>query len=310
MLRFSCSLPIDRTVGFDTIAKIGSAARAIEAAGLDACFVTDHPAPSAEWLAAGGSHETIDPFVALTVAAAATTRLKLHTNIIVLPYRNPLLLAKSVASLDSLSGGRMILGASVGYHRPEFESLGVAFAERGALATEAIKVLRSAFTGEPVRFEGMHFSAVDAVVRPIPVQIPIPIWSGGNSSAAMRRAAELCDGWSPMPAGKEASSFAGTEEMSTLDQFKSKVQQIQELREDFGRHDHFDFVTAAFDMSNDLNHPGRFEASWLVDSYSRLAEAGATWGMCHVETPDPAKFEDNVRWFGEEVAAKVRQPSR
>src|SRR5579872_6581688 len=101
-MRFSCSLPIEGhgPDGFQSVEAIADAARAIESAGVDACFVTDHPAPSAEWLSQpqNGAHETLDPFVALTIAATVTTRLQLHTNIIVLPYRNPFIVAKSAAS--------------------------------------------------------------------------------------------------------------------------------------------------------------------------------------------------------------------
>ena len=192
-MRFSCSLPIEGS--FQTVEAIADAARAIEAAGVDACFVTDHPAPSAEWLSQpqNGAHETLDPFVALTIAATVTTRLQLHTNIIVLPYRNPFIVAKSAASLDAVSGGRVILGVAVGYHQPEFDTLGVSFDERGAITDEGIAVMRKAWTGEPVAHQGRTFNARDAVVQPARPE-GIPIWGGGNSKRAIRRAVELCDG--------------------------------------------------------------------------------------------------------------------
>src|SRR5262249_9291534 len=107
---------------------IMTCALAIESAGFDACFVTDHPFPSRAWLATGG-HETVDPFVALSFASAATQRLRVHTNCLIPAYRNPYLTAKAVATLDACSQGRVILGVAVGYLQPEFEGLGVPYDE-------------------------------------------------------------------------------------------------------------------------------------------------------------------------------------
>src|SRR5262245_9205805 len=134
-MRFSIGLPtdhVDRAAEFVTGDAVMECARAAEAAGFDSCFVTDHPAPDAKWLAAGG-HHALDPFVALSFAAAATTRIRVQTHILVLPYRNPLLTAKSVLSLDVLSQGRVILGVAAGYLKAEFFALGADFDERNAL---------------------------------------------------------------------------------------------------------------------------------------------------------------------------------
>ena len=105
-MRFSCLLPIDEGQGreFGTIDAIAAMAAAMDQAGVDAGSVTDHPAPSSRWLA-GGGHPTLDPFVALTALASASSRLMLHTHILVLAYRNPFVVAKSAASLDALSQG-------------------------------------------------------------------------------------------------------------------------------------------------------------------------------------------------------------
>jgi alkanesulfonate monooxygenase SsuD/methylene tetrahydromethanopterin reductase-like flavin-dependent oxidoreductase (luciferase family) len=107
----------------------GELARAAEGAGWDGFAFTEHPAPGLRWLQAGG-HQTLDPFVALGYVAAVTARLKLLTYLSVLPYRNPMLLAKAAASVDILSGGRFILGAGTGYSKSEFHALGVDFDER------------------------------------------------------------------------------------------------------------------------------------------------------------------------------------
>ncbi|MYL08098.1 MAG: LLM class flavin-dependent oxidoreductase, partial [Acidimicrobiia bacterium] len=116
-MEFSFGFPLmahPQNPEFLTAEAIAEFARAAEAAEFDSCSLTEHPLPSDRWLASGG-HDALDPFVALAVAAGATTRLRLLTNLTPLPYRNPAILAKTVATLDRLSGGRAILGAGVGY---------------------------------------------------------------------------------------------------------------------------------------------------------------------------------------------------
>jgi alkanesulfonate monooxygenase SsuD/methylene tetrahydromethanopterin reductase-like flavin-dependent oxidoreductase (luciferase family) len=122
---------------------IASCARAIEAAGFDACFVTDHPAPPRAWLEHGG-HATMDPFGVLAVAAAVTSTLRLHTHCVIPAYRHPLLTAKAVATLDALSRGRVILGVAVGYLEEEFTALGVPFGDRASLLDDALHVMKAA----------------------------------------------------------------------------------------------------------------------------------------------------------------------
>jgi alkanesulfonate monooxygenase SsuD/methylene tetrahydromethanopterin reductase-like flavin-dependent oxidoreductase (luciferase family) len=121
-------------------------AAALEASGVDACHVTDHPYPPRTWLDAGG-HRALDPFVTLSFAAAVTTRLRLHTNVLVAGYRNPVLAAHAIATLDALSGGRMIIGLGMGYLRAEFAALGVDHQRRGALLDQAVAAMTAAWSG-------------------------------------------------------------------------------------------------------------------------------------------------------------------
>ena len=120
---------------------IAAVAAAAEAAGFDGFGFTDHPAPTQRWLESGG-HDALDPFVAMGYAAARTTTLRLIPNIVVLPYRNPFVVAKAGATLDLLSEGRFILGVGVGYLKREFAAVGVDFDERGHLFDEALEVIR------------------------------------------------------------------------------------------------------------------------------------------------------------------------
>jgi probable F420-dependent oxidoreductase len=172
------------TLGLDTdmlaAGAVAELAVAAETVGWRGFAFTEHPAPGARWLSAGG-HQTLDPFVALGHAAAVTQQLRLLTYLAVVPYRNPLLLAKSAATVDKLSGGRFILGVGTGYLKAEFHALGVDFDERNTLLEEALDVLPLHWRGSPFTYQGLHFDARDVVGVPRPVQDPVPIWIGGNS---------------------------------------------------------------------------------------------------------------------------------
>ena len=122
-MKFTMAIPLgDITPGeFQTPQAVQEMSVALESAGLDACYVTDHPAPDAEWLQQGMGHDALDPFTAFGFIAASTTKLMMHTNILVMAYRNPFLTAKAAATLQVLSAGRLILGAGAGYQKVEFE---------------------------------------------------------------------------------------------------------------------------------------------------------------------------------------------
>jgi probable F420-dependent oxidoreductase len=136
-----------------------------------------------------------DPVLTLTWAAAVTTRVRLGTSVLVLPLRHPLPLAKELATLQNLSGGRLILGAGVGWLEAEFDALGVPFKERGRRMDEGIAMMRAVWTQDPVTFESKWIPARIENMRAQPQPIaPIPIWIGGSSDAAIKRALRL-DGW-------------------------------------------------------------------------------------------------------------------
>ena len=132
---------------------------AAESAGFDSIAFTEHPAPSQKWMA-GGGHESFDPLTALALCAGVTSTIRLQTYLLVLPYRNPFLAAKQAATLDVLSGGRLILSVGTGYLRSEFLALGVEFEERNALFDEALEVIRRSWSEDDVVYEGLHFKAL------------------------------------------------------------------------------------------------------------------------------------------------------
>jgi probable F420-dependent oxidoreductase len=148
-----------------------------------------------------------DPVVSLAWAAAATSRVGLGTSVLVLPMRHPLPLAKELATLHNLSGGRLILGAGVGWLAAEFAALGVPFRERGRRMDEGIALMRAVWSQDPVSFAARHIPAVVEGMRSLPQPVsPIPIWIGGSSEAALARAVRLGDGWHGSRLGPEEAA--------------------------------------------------------------------------------------------------------
>jgi probable F420-dependent oxidoreductase len=137
-----------------------------------------------------------DPILTLTWVAAVTERVRLGTSVLVLPMRHPLPLAKELATLHNLSGGRLILGAGVGWLEPEFAALGAPFHERGRRMDEGIAMMRAVWTQDPVTFKAKYIPAeiTDMTMTPLPIS-HIPIWIGGSSEAALKRTVRIADGW-------------------------------------------------------------------------------------------------------------------
>jgi len=142
----------------------------------------------------------LEPLAVMAHLAGATSRIRLGTSVLVIPYRNPLLQAKMLATIDAMSGGRVILGAGVGWMKEEFDALGSPpYAERGAATDEYIEIMRQCWTKEPVSFQGKYYSFGRLSVLPKPKQKGgIPVWIGGHTEAALRRVGRLADGWHPI----------------------------------------------------------------------------------------------------------------
>jgi probable F420-dependent oxidoreductase len=174
-------------------------ARTAEDAGYESLWTGEHLVlidPQQPPSPAPPGTRFLDQIAALTHAAAHTRRIKLGTGIILLPQRNPVVLAKELASLDVLSNGRLLAGFGVGYVKGEFDALGIPFEERGARMTEHIAVLRELWTSESPRFAGRFTRFAGIRSEPRPIQRPHPpILVGGMSAAALRRAVAHADGW-------------------------------------------------------------------------------------------------------------------
>ena len=183
---------------------VGLAERA-EALGFDSVWVHDHVFNVGHVFDRIGGRPYYEPLTLLSFVAARTTRVRLGTSVLVLPYHNPIRLAKAAATLDVLSGGRLILGVGVGAIENEMEAMGSPFKERGAFTDEAIAVMRTLWTEEDPRFVGTYSRFAGMKFSPKPLQKPsIPIVIGGVSGAAIRRAARLGDGWQPLGLSPEA----------------------------------------------------------------------------------------------------------
>ena len=198
-------------------------------------YTKDGSTPWDEWM------DFPDPFAVMGAVAAATQRLQLLTGILVLPLRHPLLTAKATATIDVLSGGRLALGIGVGWLREEFEALGVNYRRRGRMTDEAVELLRRLWSGQPTAHEGENYSFPALTVQPAATG-KIPIYVGGTSEAALRRAARLGDGFIPT--------------VGTSDETRAMLERVAHLRHEYGREDvPFEVVASAasVDKAEELN---------------------------------------------------------
>src|SRR5690242_12733791 len=179
-----------------TRATIRECARVAEQLGFDAHFVSDHLCiPPNETEGSGGRY--LDVLATLAYLAGATERIRLGVSVLVLPYRPAVLTAKQLATIQELSGERMILAVGVGWMKPEFDALGVEMKKRGAIATETLAVIHHLWSeGEPRPYQGRLVNFPAFVFLPHPKRPPI--WIGGNGAAAQERVLKFGDGWHPM----------------------------------------------------------------------------------------------------------------
>ena len=187
-------MPWERAAGPADIERV---ARAADRLGFAHVACSDHPVVPASRVEAMGA-TWYDPVATLAHLGGMTERVELLTHVLVLAYRHPLVLAKSLATLDAMSRGRLLVGVGSGHLKPEFAALGADFDARGRLADEAIEALVAAWTRSPAGYAGERIRFRDVVVEPRPSRRPHPpVWVGGNSRRAVRRAALLGDGWIP-----------------------------------------------------------------------------------------------------------------
>jgi probable F420-dependent oxidoreductase len=285
-----------------TGAGVAAVARSAEGAGFDGMGFTDHPAPSQRWLD-GGGHDALDPFVALSFCAAATERLRLIPNIVVLPYRNPFVVAKAAATLDVLSGGRFTLAVGAGYLKGEFAAVGVDHAERNALFDEALEVLKAIWTSDEVTMEGRHFSARGITSHPRPVSRPHPpIWIGGNSSAARQRVADHADGWAPFPAPALVAKTARTVVLDTPEHLAAAIDDLHRRLDGAGRDPAAVDITFSCPAGGDPATDA-FDADAHLEGLDELAALGVTWVQVGLPGDSLPHALEALARYGETVIA-------
>ncbi len=250
----------------DVVNNIRTTAQTAEALGFDSVWTADHivtplhiiskyPYTANGQFPLNPKEPLLDPLATLGFAAACTSKIRLGTAVLVLPHRNALVTAKTVATLDVLSNGRVILGVGVGWMAEEFQALNVSFAERGPLSDETVAVMKEVWTSENPQFKGRFHNFADLRCEPRPIQKPHPpIWVGGHTGPALRRVAEYGDGWA-------AVVFSPQEFSERLDKLKEKAAKV-------GR----DMSTITLCVSPRGKRP---EA--MLDDIPRYQELGATY---------------------------------
>jgi probable F420-dependent oxidoreductase len=298
----------------EALAKSGTieaVARRADELGFDSIWCNDHLAiPKAgeragtepAYAAAYGEQRrqhVYEPLITLAYLAAVTSRVLLGTSVYLLPLRNPLVAAKQVASLDQLSGGRLVLGVGVGWLEGEFAALGVPFPERGSRTDEAIAVLKALCGQEGAEFHGRYHGFSGVEFFPKPVQRPHPpLWIGGRSDAAIRRAARAGDGWHPSHL--------------TTDELHRGIAELHRECERAGRSP--DEVTVSTRRKLLLTEPppqperGRVltgSAGAMVATMAELEQVGVAHLV--VELPGSSEVEllENLEWFAREVLAEA-----
>ena len=259
---------------------LGACAKAAEEAGFDAAFVVDHLAIPPDQTE-GSDGRYFEPLTTLAYFAALTEKIRLGISVLVFPYRPAVYMAKQIATLQELSGERIILGAGVGWLRPEFEALGVDPRKRGALTNETLEVMHQLFDNDASSYDGKHIKFPEFVFAPRPARPPI--WIGGMGPKAIERTIKYGDGYYPI--GLQSGELA---KIAT---------HLKEESEKFGR-----------SMPNlivgGMIRKGNPEP--MIDKISAMQEAGANYYILGLgRYTDADTFRDGIERFAAEVMSKI-----
>jgi probable F420-dependent oxidoreductase len=251
----SCTEGLCYPVPFTSPGVLTRIAVAAEQLGYDSVWCNDHLTTQRyvrqRWTQPPSYY---DPFVALSFVAAATSTVRLGTSVVVLPMRDPVVVAKQASTLDVFSGGRLMLGVGVGAYREEFEAVlpRQRGARRGDMVDEGIQVLRTLFAERVAGFDGQHYAFHDVEMYPKPLQNPLPIWIAGNAAQAAERAGRWCQGWLPAVLPPE--------------QIREAVGRLRRAAEAAGRDPATIEIAPQFVMAIAPTHEAaveRFRGSWL-----------------------------------------------
>ncbi len=283
------------STSFSTVAHLTQIAPVADEYGWDAMSFSDHvvhpeqisePYPYTEdgsrrWAA---FTDWPDPWVVIGALSTITQRLRFTNNIFVLPMRNPFLVAKAISTAAIVSNNRVTPAFGVGWSADEFALMEQDFRTRGKRTDEMLEVMRLLWSGEMVEYHGEYYQFKRLEMNPAPSE-RIPIWIGGISAPAMRRAARLADGW--------------VTDLQPSSEIIDSIERIRQWRRDYGREQEPFEVMAT---PND---------AWDADGYKRLGDAGVThiltmpWAFYHGETEDVALKIDGVKRYADEVIAPL-----
>ena len=304
-------------------------AREVEDVGFDSIFITDHLLAAKQFY----SVSFLEPLTALSLVAGVTERVKLGTSVMVMPIREPVLLAKQLATLQFLSNNRFVLGAGIGWYPPEYAATGVKKSERGARTDEILDIIVPLLEGETVTYHGEFYSIDEVLIEPLPSQRP-EVWIGGGSQLAdpgspdlprfveaVKRRILAAEGWVPRPTCPPEDIARDWEELQTY--LKENGRDASELvvaHENF-----FHFVEtqdpakaraeqhqAMLKVMSEARGPDYLERVYLfgtpdevVESLQARVDAGVQSFMLHTMTPDPAQLEQ----WATHIIPHVRFPS-
>jgi len=245
-----------------------------------------------------------EPLAALNFIAGCTQRIRLGTHVLIIPYRNPVLTAKILSTLDVLSGGRLILGAGVGWMEEEFKAMGLdTYKERGAVTDEYLQIYKELWTKEDASFDGKYYQISDTGFEPKPVQKPHPpIWIGGHSGPAVRRAARYGDGW--MPIGLRPPAILEPEELS------GKIARLRKLTVEAGRPE--DAVSLTFSTGVVFNDAAGSSRAWMQGNPEQIAsdlrqyqDLGVSNFIINFQGGTVPELQENMERFSREVMTLI-----
>jgi probable F420-dependent oxidoreductase len=303
-VKLKVNMPFDQIEPPDAFLKrdfVVEIAQCVERLGFAGVTVTDHPCPTGRWLDAGGHHAQ-DPFVLLSMIAAVTQTLELHTGILVLPYRNPFITARSVATLDVFSGGRVKLGIGAGYLKAEFRALGVDFEKRNDLTDEYLRAMKAAWTANEFTFEGTGYQALGNRILPRPVQKPHPtLIIGGNSKRAIRRSVDLGDAWGPFFTKGALSATSRTVAMESEEDLEAGIQYMRDYSAQVGRNHPPEIILSGVTVPGESLTPSEY-----IDRIGRFSELGIAGASVSPGAAATAQeFCDGLERFASDVLSKL-----
>lgn len=274
-------------------------AKKIEEAGYAYLGFTDHPAPSGRWVDHGGEG-VVDLFSALSFCAAVTTKIRLLTWILVLPYHNPLAAAHRIASLDVLSGGRLTVGLGTGYLKSEFYALGVDFEKRRELFDSHLQVMLKALAGEDVDAEGKGYCARGTRILPPALQKPHPpLWIHGNSPFGAKRAASHAQGWAGIFTEEPMASTIRTTPINTTEDYSQRLDFLRDQLQLQGK-TLADMEIVASAVVPMLDIRTGWNRQEYQDRFALMESLGVDTIMVNAIGDDPVASEESAMKFAED----------